>query len=777
MKPNREGYRPVTDLPDEKQSKIESLESQSDEIEGLRGQLAMFYRDYRKFLPTREVVEKSEFDPGIKRLRIPDLVQLKQDGQDIGELIPMDRVEEFVRSENDGEEGEDFEIEVEMAMIEIQAAIEGAIEIYQELKGEGGAFKENDPIITDSDAEEFYRMRWQELGKKGKEITELRATMDKYERMLDIAQSKPGVSSRPGNVDAIRRKYMEAVDAEHELVEESPEAYYHVFGQRMKEMKEVFDANGRIVETPYVLGKIDRVTSLIEKGRPVFIHGELGSGKTELARHMSRTRLSKPYISRWEKKNAPPRGDKDARKAWAKEREAAMEPLFVSGYKGIETEQLLAARTVKTKDALPPEEQVQIIEERWEQFRRDKLALLESNGVDGEEFGSREQQVDEMYPTFVAAYQEQFKSPLETKTVLGPVFEAMKEGRPVVIDEINAIPHHTLIVLNDILTRQVGETYSPPFPDVKPFEILDGFSCIVTGNYKPEDGLRYVGRQPLDAAFLSRFGIVSYDYLPMQRSLEPEGLSPEEQRNHRMENELLQMLVTRFANKDLSITLPEGGMDALERLAYIARVIQDIFSEKQVGKEWFAQVGKSKVAPNEVLKENVLSIRHLLHVVDQWVKDGFVRDLDDYLFQEYVDRSSARPNEKIYLYRILKLQGDFFADDTKWPAPSEDDEIMRLDINKRIHERDKFSGRSIKSKERESPIITTPPKAVIEKLFGPAPERTEVPSELFEKKAPASEGDNEVESTAEAMEKLRGLMGLVEMSQRINDESEGTVVL
>ncbi len=777
MKPNREGYRPITDLPDEKQANIEVLETQSDEIEGLRGQLAMFYRDFKKFLPTREVEKGHEDDSGVARLRIPDLVELKQDGQDIGEVIPMSRVKEYVRSENGGEEGGDFEIEVEMAAIEIQAAIESAIEVYQELKSEGGVFKDKDSAAFIDDAEEYYRMRWQELGKKGKDIGELRAKMDKYEKMLDIAQSKPGISGRPGKVDAIRRKYMEAVDAEHALVEKSPEAYYYVFGQRMKEMKEVFDAHGRIVETPYVLGKIDRVTSLVEKGRPVFIHGELGSGKTELARHMSRTRFSKPYIARWEKRHAPPRGDKEARKAWAKDREAAMEPLFVSGYKGIETEQLLAARTVKTKDALPPEEQLLIIESRWEQFREGELAILENEGVADDELESALQRIEGMYPTFVAAYQEQFKSPLETKTVLGPVFEAMRDGRPVVIDEINAIPHHTLIVLNDILTRKVGETYAPPFPDVEPFEILDGFTCIVTGNYKPEDGLRYVGRQPLDAAFLSRFGIVSYDYLPMQRSLEPEGLSPEDQRDHRMENELLQMLVTRFANKDLSLTLPEGGMDALERLAYIARVIQDIFSEKQVGKEWFAQVGKSKVAPNEVLKENVLSIRHLLHVVDQWVKDGFTRDLDDYLFLEYVDRSSARPNEKVYLYRILKLQGDFFADDTKWPTPSDDDAIMGLDISKKVHARDKFSGRSLKSKERESEIVTTPPKAVIEKLFGPAPVRTEVPKDLFEKKAAASEGDNEVEVTAEAMEKLRGLMGLVDMSRRISNESEGTVVL
>src|SRR3989338_9767165 len=178
------------------------------------------------------------------------------------------------------------------------------------------------------------------------------------------------------------------------------------------------------------------------------------------------------------------------------------------------------------------------------------------------------------------------------------------------------------------------------------------------GKYKPEDGVLSVGRQPLDAAFLSRCGIVSYDYLPMSIEFEPAGLPDEGLRERRQNNELYQMLVTRLLNTDLTATLPESTPDAfeqIEHLAVVARNLQDIFSDRAVRPGYFAHVGAAQVSPKQnVLKENVLSVRHLLPILDRWKADGFARPLDDYLFLEYITRSDARPQEKLYLYRILQ---------------------------------------------------------------------------------------------------------------------------
>ena len=64
----------------------------------------------------------------------------------------------------------------------------------------------------------------------------------------------------------------------------------------------------------------------------------------------------------------------------------------------------------------------------------------------------------------------------------------MKEGRPLIIDEMNAIPHHVLIAMNDLLLRRPDETVYPPIAGEPPFKVADGFVVIATGNFKPDDG-------------------------------------------------------------------------------------------------------------------------------------------------------------------------------------------------------------------------------------------------------------------------------------------------
>lgn len=240
----------------------------------------------------------------------------------------------------------------------------------------------------------------------------------------------------------------------------------------------------------------------------------------------------------------------------------------------------------------------------------------------------------------------------------------------------------------------------------------------------------YIGRQRMDAAYLSRFGIISYDYLPQSQEMAhmPSDASPEKERELRAGNELYQMLVVRLLDDNLSANLPNNAFSQLESLSFVARMLQDIFSEQAAdgGTTKFLNEKGEEVTPKNILKENVLSLRHLIPILEQWKKDGFKRQLDDYLFLEYVERSDARPIEKFNLYRMLKIQGNFFHG-TDWPGTdySELKKVASLTVEHKMYKRT-AEGEKAVVPDREATLRYFAVKEVLEQVFGPVPVRTEV---------------------------------------------------
>lgn len=742
---------PVSELPEEQQSHIESLENQTDELYGLRTQLVGFYRRYGDYLPSQEVKGKA------KRLRLSDLSQATLGGQSLDDLIPWDKVDADL-DENIPES--EKELAREMHRDEVRAEFEVAIENYNDLKNRGGDWRKRDLNEAEQEIQDYYRMRWGELGTSISRFNDIEHSIKIVESKLAYQRNRlQSESARPATLrvpDKYEKEYTELFSQAQKMTQESPEAYLYALGRQLKEAKELFDMSGRIVETPYVKTKMAHIQKILEQSRPVFIHGELGTGKTELAKHLARKELSKLHLARWEEAHPAP-DDPTARHEWEARRVQETEALVVSGHRALETDQIIAARGIERGVTPVPEEQVERIRQGWLGYRENILQQARSKGQTSESIMGLESKLDSVdRELYEKAMLESFRNPIETKAVLGPLLQAAKEGRPVIIDEMNAIPHHVLIVLNDILMRRPGETIIPPVPEAEPFKVQKGFAVIATGNYKPEDGLMYIGRQPLDAAFLSRYGIVSYDYLPMQRMLEPPGLSPEDQREFRLQNELYHMTVTRLLNNDLSLTLPEGALDKLKKLAYVGRHVEDIFSGKAVDEGWYAEVRGAKVKPQDVLKENVLSIRHVLPILDRWRADGYRRDLDDYLFLDYVARSDARPEEKAYIYRTLKIQGDFFPDEKGWPTMADKDKILSYPIDQKMYGTNRQTGLREPVPDRSVAVKTYSPKQVIEELFGPAPTRTTV-SKIF---AERKRGKAPEEVTEEQLEQGRLLANL-----------------
>lgn len=785
----------VATLPDAKRAELNVLETKTDRVYSLRTQLARFYSDNRQFIATelspserQQLVEDTQrkwdraravlsgepvpvadqptdFVPQNTaaipfvghRMRMNEMYLAQMDGKKVDDFIDWDEVDKSVDAS--GKSPQQVKLFKKLQRIKVRQQFQKAIGVFGELKNSGGDWDDEDQ--KDDQVEAYYKMRWGEKGRAARRLNELEQEAAEVQDMIDLTSSEPDFANEPELIDQLRKEYQSKITQATELTSEQPEAYLYALGKQLMEAKQVFDKNGTIVETAYVKAKKARILDLLAQGRWVFITGELGSGKTELAKHIARTELSKPHLARWEANplNTKP-NDPFERMAWERRRAQEAEALVISGHKNIEPENITAARSIQKAEAVSPETQVRIIEQNWQSF-------VESRKRTAGEGEINEQTLrNDLFDVYKSAYLESFKSAVETKAALAPLFKGMQEGRPVIIDELNAIPHHTLIMLNDYATRRVGDVITPPFPEMEPFTILEGFSVQTTGNYKPEDGKMYIGRQPLDAAFLSRLGMVSYDYLPMPVVHESPDLDPAGQREYRMQSELYHMLMARLINNDLSANLPEGTFGKVQKLATVARVLQDVFSGKQVGPGHMATAeNNSQVTPQDVLKENVLSLRHLIPIIEQWKKDGFTRELDDYLFLNYISRSDARPLEKLYIYKELQIQGDFFAGD-EWPASDQKDAILGLDIEGKTFNFDRVTGMRQLGDTRVLEKKFYSPKEVIEQLYGPAPERKMVAAAVFEPVQKMPEYSSE-EEREEAMSRARMIAEIQERAARL----------
>jgi len=747
----RPGYVPVENLEVEEQERLHKLEIRADELLSLREEII------RLLFQSRRMIRLEE-----GRINLQEKYDRYTAGEDekarlqlLSEMVDWEQVDQRIDALSAPRAQR--ELQKKMYRITLPRRLRNLLDRYGILKEKGGDWHASLPEAVQAaeqkQSQRFYEMRRTELSKSDDTYRDLVKSIQENETMRDLIASDPLMGFDPRDFDALddeRKTLFTQMDSLLEM----PEGYVSVKKQQLRDMKKVFDSRGEIVETPYVRSKIDRVMTLIGRNRPVFIHGELGTGKTALARHISYQRLSAPHLERWERMNPPPSAsNKAARATWESQRDLQRDPIIYSGHKASDTTEIVAARAIRMKDTLLPEEQMSEISARLTQNKELILKDAQNRGVEGAELtelSEKWEKTDRVLLTQM--FMESYRSPVETKVVLGPLLTAMKEGRPFILDEMNAIPHHVLIAMNDLLLRRPGDKVTPPYPEAEVFTVAEGFCVIATGNYKPEDGLMYIGRQRMDAAYLSRFGIVSYDYLPQSREIAhiPSDATPERERELRAGNELYQMLVVRLLDDNLSANLPDNAFAQLESLSFVARMLQDIFSEQTTdgGTKFLNEKGE-EVTPKNILKENVLSLRHLIPILEQWKKDGFKRQLDDYLFLEYVERSDARPIEKFNLYRMLKIQGNFFHG-TDWPGTdySELKNVASLTVEHKMYKRTPEGEKAVVP-DREGTLRYFAVKKVLEQVFGPVPVRTEVSEDYLRppvEEMPAEAAPEEEES-------------------------------
>lgn len=391
------------------------------------------------------------------------------------------------------------------------------------------------------------------------------------------------------------REFIKELDAQNTGLEKeigelmsSPEVYYEANRRELLDYRRQL-LKGGIVETPSVKKEIIQILGHLELGIPVFLRGHLGAGKTEILLH-----IAKKYYG--------------------------VEPEFISGSEEASKYDIYG----KTQIGVRSEEN------KISEFKMRMDEYKEMNP----EAGKKElKKIEKQYYNEIVV-----KGQTSSFFQYGPLVRAMKEGKPLVIDEMDGIPHSILMRLNHILTRKVGDKVKIQENGGEEIEIKPGFCVMATGNIK---SAKYK-REELDAAFLSRWWSSEVKYLP--------------------QNETLKIILASLVDKRGYLqTENNENLDSTIKLTKSAEEIQKIFTGEKT--DVFGEGGDAARGSGASLEKSVLSMRDMWNIVKPWKAKNFDKPLDDYIYTEFIKKATV-PKDAIYLTQLFCRFG-FFQD---WEA-------------------------------------------------------------------------------------------------------------
>ena len=226
--------------------------------------------------------------------------------------------------------------------------------------------------------------------------------------------------------------------------------------------------------------------------------------------------------------------------------------------------------------------------------------------------------------------------------VPGPLLRAMIEGRPVILDEINAMPAEFLKRLNRILQLRPGNTLGVQEDAGREITIARGFAILATANEQTPH--RYRGLDRLSAELVNRFGANGY------RVRYPDSENAYEE--FPAENALLALASV----VDERAALPDGlTIDQVVRVARAAFISQQVFAGSH-GAGFTDYVSTEReIDGRPGLDEAVLAPRTLVAVL-QKVAGGAGSVTLDRALTRFVESVMHREDRRV-LALILEGQG------------------------------------------------------------------------------------------------------------------------
>lgn len=499
------------------------------------------------------------------------------------------------------------------------------------------------------------------------------------------------------------------------LLAEDPDAFFVCHSRELG--RDIEDQKaGRLIDTGYVARARKRIASSLDAGIPVYLVGHLGSGKTQLAveaaedysAEREQRRRAAEDMDAWTKAHpdasrseAVAHFDEAWNKADAKAAREDFRPYLVSGSHNLTAEDLFSEKSLELSHAGAGKGRAQELADLLDSFSS-------FVGAHAEELAKLDHSVKEKviegawktYSDLAVADASGFGTVVER--VDKEVLLALKEGRPVIIDELNAIAMPNLIALNDILQHHAGqEAY---VAGVGKVEIQPGFCLIGTGNLSTQQ-VSYEGTNALNPAFQSRFTTIEYNYVPQAT----EGSLKE--RTDETPSELFRLIVEHLLNEDGSLDIPDAGhtLELLWQLAELARMSQNIF-------EGVSELGADADTPT--LAEGVLSIRNLMHVLDFW-NQGEEADLSLALWDAFLSTVTNADDRNLLLG--LAVRYGFFQETDGWKVPARARGAAALDYE---------DIRCAPYAYDAAPLEHLSIEDVVYLLFGNGPARTMLPDDL-----------------------------------------------
>lgn len=335
--------------------------------------------------------------------------------------------------------------------------------------------------------------------------------------------------------------------------------------------------NDGFVETDSVRKTMINVVGHLQIGIPVLLRGHLGVGKTEIALHASRK-----YFR--------------------------FEPEFISGSEEATKYDMYGKTQIGIRSE---EDKLREFRHRMEEYAR------MNKDLDKKTLEAVERQY---YQTIVV------QGITTSFFQYGPLVRALQQGKPLLIDEMDGIPHSIIIRLNHVLTRRPGDVIRIEENSGDEITVQKGFCVLATGNIK---SARYK-REELDAAFLSRWWSHDVEYIP--------------------QDETYEILVASLLDGRGNLQVKRlGDLDDLKRLTEAASEIQQIFTGEHL--DYLGEGADVARQTPASLKKSVLSLRHLWNIVRPWKARNFDRPLEYYVLNEFIKPAVAE--DQLYLLQLL----------------------------------------------------------------------------------------------------------------------------
>jgi MoxR-like ATPase len=506
-------------------------------------------------------------------------------------------------------------------------------------------------------------------------------------------------------IDVVRERMQELLEGFSKIAAQNPEAFNVVHSRPLRRYARQLN-RGKIAILPYVEGKIGETIEALQSTRVVVLHGPTGSGKTEVAQVAGRIATGK-------------------------------EPLILAGHRDVSAREFRGHDQLKKSCSIPPSEIPARLEELKEQYRS---AYPEAESTARED---AERIIEAKFIRDNAVTESEF--------VLGYLYKAAKEGKPLIIDEYNLIQQAVLLGQNHILTKRDGELIDVPEDGHPPIVVQKGFCVIMTGNLNTGAGAEYRDRETPDASTTNRAIFIKYGFLPQTTDSGAKDAQCEDKQLYTMMLAQLRSGRPAQLNADLSaaledraltVNLPDGAasLDPLWRLAKLAAITQLALEGKATAESSYHHMRHGVAMDAEV--EHALTPRVVVHVLEQWKNSGFEYELDHYIFRALVDRAIT-DYEKDYFYRQMKLQG--FCQSAGWPEIIDDGENSRL-----------YSNVIPPMNKRQSEVSPVPGRVILREIFGEAPARKSWPGEAL-----PSEERTELNDAAQLVRDLTEMQDLI----------------